>query len=159
MNTAGPSPLERQALARLKAGDAVGAESDFAAALNAASTPAARARIWEGLAEARFAQGLAMEGAIALEHAGSDTKPHLALRRALMLIQAGKFPLALESLSRLPVSARQGFDFWSLSADALRRTGRWSEAADAAGRGLKANPASRNLALIRAALGALQPRG
>lgn len=151
MNTAGPSPLERQAFARLKAGDAPGAEADFVLALNTAAQPVARARIFEGLADARFAQGLAMEGAVALEQAGSDTQPRLALRRSQMLIQAGKFPMALETLSRLPASARQGFDFWSLKADALRHTGRWSEAADAAARGLAANPSSRNLALIRAA--------
>ncbi len=119
-------------------------------ALDAASQPAARSRILEGLAEARFAQGLALEGALALEQAGSDAQPRVALRRTLMLIQAGKFSMALESLSRLPASARQGFEFWSLKADALRQTGRWSEAAEAAGRGLAVNPSSRNLALIRA---------
>ncbi|MBU4567473.1 MAG: tetratricopeptide repeat protein [Alphaproteobacteria bacterium] len=151
MNPAGPSPLERQALARLKAGDAAGAEADLIAVLAASPAPAARARIWEAIGEARYAQGLALEGARALEEAGSQTQPRLALRRALMLIQAGKFPLALAALNRLPASARQGFDFWSLKADALRQTGRWSEAADAAGRALAANPSSRNMALIRAA--------
>lgn len=151
MNAAAHSPLERQALARLKAGDAAGAESDLLAALEVATAPAARSRIWEAIAEARYTQGFAMEGAVALGRAGSSTNPRLALRRALMLIGAGKFPLALSELERLPVSARKGFDFWSLKADALRHTGRWSEAADAAAKAITVNPASRNMALIRAA--------
>lgn len=148
---AAPSLQERQALARLKSGDAAGAEADLLAALQAASAPAVRSRIWEAIAEARYAQGLAMEGAAALEQAGSASTPRLALRRALMLIQAGKFPLALAMLAALPASARSGFDFWSLKADALRQTGRWSEAADAAAKALAVKPASRNMALIRAA--------
>jgi len=147
MNAA-PSPLERQALARLKAGDAAGAENDLASALGAA-TGAARARLLEMVAEARLAQGYALEAARTLEQAGSD--PRLVLRRARALIQAGKFPAALAALGKLPASARQGFDFWSLKADALRQTGRWSEAAEAAAKALKANPASRNMALVRAA--------
>lgn len=146
--TTAPSPLERQALARLKAGDAAGAEADLASLL-AVATGAARARLLEALAEARFAQGYALEGARALEAAGSE--PRLVLRRTRMLIQAGKFPAALSALAALPAAARQGFDFWSLKADALRQTGRWNDAAEAAARALKANPSSRNMTLILAA--------
>ncbi len=146
--SAAPSPLERQALARLKAGDAAGAETEIASLLAGASGPA-RQRLTEALAEARFAQGYALEAAGTLEAAGG--KPRVALRRAFMLVQAGKFPAALAALAALPASARQGFDFWSLKADALRQTGRWHDAADAAARALKANPSSRNMTLIRAA--------
>lgn len=146
--TSAPSPLERQALARLKAGDAAGAEADLSSLLTAA-TGAARARLYEALGEARFAQGYALEGAQALAAAGND--PRLVLRRTRMLIQAGKFPAALSALAALPSAARQGFDFWSLKADALRQTGRWNDAAEAAARALKDNPSSRNMTLIRAA--------
>ena len=146
--TSPPSSLEHQALARLKAGDAAGAEQDLLGALTAV-TGASRSRILAALGEARLAQGYALEGAKALQEAGSD--PRLQLRRAHMLIQGGRFPAALEALGKLPAAARQGFDFWSLKADALRQTGRWSEAADAAAQALKAKPASRNMTLVRAA--------
>ncbi|MFN7163481.1 MAG: putative 2OG-Fe(II) oxygenase [Hyphomonas sp.] len=150
MTAPGPTPLEHRALARLKAGDAAGAEAELVATL--VSVPAAaRPRLWEIIGEARLAQGYALEAARALEQAGYDSQPRLALRRAFMLVQAGKFPLGLAALGKLPASARQSFEFWSLKADALRQTGRWKEAAEAAAKALKLNPASRNMALIRAA--------
>jgi uncharacterized protein (TIGR02466 family) len=146
-----PGPFELRALARLKAGDAPGAESDLLTALAAASADPDRARIWEAIGDARSAQGYAFEAAQAMELAGAPQLPRLALRRARMLIQAGKFPAALAALGRLPASARQGFEFWSLTGDALRQSGRWRDAAEAAAKALKANPSSRNMALVRAA--------
>jgi uncharacterized protein (TIGR02466 family) len=145
-----PGPLERAGLARLKAGDAAGAEADLLNALASAGALAGP-RIWESIGEARLAQGYALEAAHAFDAAGSANTPRLALRRARALIQAGKPAPALSVLAALPAAARQGFDFWSVKADALRQSGRWSEAARAAATALKANPASRNMALIRAA--------
>ena len=150
MTPPAPGPLERAGLARLKAGDAAGAEADLVSALAGAGA-FGKARIWEAIGEARLAQGYALEAARAFAEAGSAKAPRLALRSARALIQAGKPAPALSVLSALPASARQGFDFWSLKADALRQSGRWSEAASAAATALKANPASRNMALIRAA--------
>lgn len=144
-----PSPLERRALARLKAGDPAGAEAELMAALEAAPR-ADRPRLWEAIGEARLTQGFALEAARALEQAGA-ADPRLTLRRARMLVQAGKFPAALAALGKLPAAARQGFDFWALKADGLRQSGRWNDAVAAADKALKANPASRNMALIRAA--------
>ena len=121
-----PSPLERRALARLKAGDPAGAEAELMAALEAAPR-ADRPRLWEAIGEARLTQGFALEAARALEQAGA-ADPRLTLRRARMLVQAGKFPAALAALGKLPAAARQGFDFWALKADGLRQSGRWNEA-------------------------------
>jgi len=146
-----PASPEPRALARLKAGDAAGAEAELVTALAATPAGPVRARIWEAISEARLAQGYAFEAAQALELAGAAQLPRLALRRTRLLIQSGRFPAALAALDSLPPSARQGFEFWSLKADALRQSGRWKDAAEAAAQALKANPSSRNMALIRAA--------
>lgn len=148
--TTGATFLEQQALARLKSGDAAGAETALLGAL-AGAPPARQPHLWEAIAEARRQLGCPLQAAEALAEAGADRDPRLALLRARMLVQAGKSPRALTVLKALPASARQGFDYWSLRADALRLTGRWNEAAEAAAQALKANPASRNMALIRAA--------
>ncbi len=150
MSPSAPTPSELQALARLKAGDAAGAETNLVRLLSIAVAPAQRVRLSEALAEARLAQGFAFEAAETLK-AAAATDPRLALRRIRMLVQAGKMPRALAALRDLHSSARQGFEYWSLKADALRLAGRWSDAADAAGKALKANPKSRNMALVRAA--------
>ena len=150
MATPAPTPAEQQALARLKAGDAAGAETDLVRLLSIAVNPDLRTRLSEALAEARLAQGFAFEAAEALKSvAASD--PRLALRRIRMLVQAGKLPRALSALRELPAGGRQGFDYWSLKADALRQSGRWNDAAEAAGKALAINPKSRNMALVRAA--------